>query len=85
MKNQVMRLVYLLFFFVVLVATILGSSGPASASTQTLSSLSNGDTVYFAGYGWTVLDHSTGYLLMNTDYTGGVFDTAGSNSFRFKH
>ncbi len=53
--------------------SLLGASG-------TLSSLTAGDTVHFAGYTWIVLDPSTGYLLMQGAYgSAQPFDSNLSN------
>ncbi|NLI14149.1 MAG: hypothetical protein GX425_16425 [Peptococcaceae bacterium] len=73
-----------MFSLMLIVAGIPGVSGTASASTTPvpLSSLSTGNTVWFAGYRWIVLNPATGYLFMRDSYgSEQVFDSNGSGTF----
>jgi len=83
MKKQDKRIVHAVLSFM-LVLSILGVSIPASAANPTLvtlSSLTAGNTVNFAGHTWTVLNPSTGYLLMQSSGLYHAFDIPGRQTF----
>lgn len=47
---------------------LLAETGSSQANRVTLSSLTKGDKIVFAGYSWVVLDPADGYLLMELAY-----------------
>jgi hypothetical protein len=87
MKRQIKKLLYLLLAVMLMATAVLGLAGPASATTETLSQLSPGDTVSFAGYQWIILNNGASssngaYLLMDGYYEGSThFSTNYSNDF----
>ncbi len=76
MKKKAGRFAQLLLAMIFLITALLGFSRTAAAADPPvpLSSLAPGTVVNFVGYNWIVLNPSTGYLLMQDNYSSQPFD-----------